>query len=63
MYLTILFLPLFSSIVTGFLGRKLGTKASQLTCCLSILITTILVIIVFFEVALNNIIINIKLFK
>jgi NADH-ubiquinone oxidoreductase chain 5 len=63
MYLTILFLPLFSSIVTGFLGRKLGAKGSQLTSCLSILITTLLVIIVFFEVAFNNIIINIKLFK
>jgi NADH-ubiquinone oxidoreductase chain 5 len=63
MYLAILFLPLFSSILIGFLGRKLGTKGSQLTSCISILITTFLVLIAFFEVALNNIITNIKLFK
>ena len=56
-------MPLFSAIVTGFLGRKLGTRGAQYTSCLSILVTTILAIIVFCEVGLNNIVTNVKLFK
>jgi NADH-ubiquinone oxidoreductase chain 5 len=63
MYLIALFLPLFSSIITGFLGRKLGTKGSQLTSCFSIFVTTILAIILFIEITFNNIITNIKLFR
>ncbi len=63
MYLAILFLPLFSSLITGFLGRKLGTRGSQYTACISIFITTILAIIVFCEAGFNYINTNIKLFR
>jgi NADH:ubiquinone oxidoreductase subunit 5 (subunit L)/multisubunit Na+/H+ antiporter MnhA subunit len=63
MYLTILFLPLFSSLVTGFLGRKIGTRGAQYTACISIFITTMLAIIVFFEAGLSHISTNIRLFR
>jgi NADH-ubiquinone oxidoreductase chain 5 len=61
MYLSIIFLPLLGSIVTGFFGRKIGTKGSHILGCLMIIITTVLAITSFFEVGLNNnpVIINI----
>ena len=63
LYLTVLFLPLFSSIITGFLGRKLGTRGAQYTACISILITTIFAIIIYCEAGFNYIATNIKLFR
>jgi NADH-ubiquinone oxidoreductase chain 5 len=63
MYLTIIFLPLLGSIVSGFFGRKIGVSGSQLITSLSIIITTLLATIVFFEVGLNNILSSISLFK
>jgi NADH-ubiquinone oxidoreductase chain 5 len=54
MYLSIILLPLLGSIVTGFFGRKIGTKGSHVIGCLTITITTTLAIISFFEVGLNN---------
>jgi NADH-ubiquinone oxidoreductase chain 5 len=63
MYLTIIFLPLLGSIVSGFFGRKTGIKGSHLISCLSIIITTILAILAFFEVGFNNNSVSIILFK
>jgi len=63
MYLTIIILPLLGSIVSGFYGRKLGVKGAQFITCTSIITTTILAIIVFFEVGFNNIPTTIKLFR
>jgi NADH-ubiquinone oxidoreductase chain 5 len=63
MYLTIIILPLLGSIVSGFFGRKIGVKGAQFITCSSIIITTILAIIVFFEVGFNNIPSSIKLFR
>jgi NADH-ubiquinone oxidoreductase chain 5 len=63
MYLSIIFLPLFASIVSGFFGRKIGPSGSQIITCFSMIITTILVITVFFEVGINNIPVSIYLFK
>lgn len=63
MYLSIIFLPLFASIVSGFFGRKIGPSGSQIITCLSMIFTTILVITVFFEVGINNIPVSIYLFK
>jgi NADH-ubiquinone oxidoreductase chain 5 len=63
LYLTVLFLPLFSSLITGFLGRKIGTRGSHYISCASLLTTTILAIIIFFEAGFNNISTNIKLFR
>jgi NADH-ubiquinone oxidoreductase chain 5 len=63
MYLAILTLPLLGSLSSGFLGRKLGVKGSQIITTTSVIITTLLAIIVFFEVSLNHIPVSIHLFR
>lgn len=63
MYLSIIVLPLLSSIVSGFFGRKIGVTGSRILACLSIITTTILAIISFFEVGFNNNPVSINLFK
>jgi NADH-ubiquinone oxidoreductase chain 5 len=63
MYLAIIILPLLGSISSGFFGRKIGVKGAQLITCLSVLITTLLAIIAFFEVGLNNIPVSIEVFR
>lgn len=63
MYLTLIFLPLLGSIISGFLGRKVGVTGAQIVSCSCIIITTILGIFIFFEVGMNNIPVTIKLFK
>nr|YP_001648743.1 NADH dehydrogenase subunit 5 [Zymoseptoria tritici]ABU40259.1 NADH dehydrogenase subunit 5 [Zymoseptoria tritici] len=62
MYLTIIILPLLSSIVSGFFGRKVGVTGSHLIACVSVVLTTILSVISFLEVGINNISVYIKLF-
>ena len=61
MYLAIIMLPLLGSIVSGFFGRKVGVKGAQILSSLCVIITTILAITVFFEVALNNISVQIQI--
>jgi len=56
-------LPLLSSISSGFFGRKIGVSGSHAIACTSIITTTILATIAFFEVGLNNIPVSIKLFR
>lgn len=63
MYLSIIILPLLGSIVSGFFGRKVGVSGAQLITCISVIITTILAIIAFFEVGFNNIPVSINLFR
>jgi NADH-ubiquinone oxidoreductase chain 5 len=63
MYLAIITLPLLGAIVSGFFGRKVGVSGAQLITSLSITITTVLSILAFFEVGLNNIPVSINLFK
>lgn len=63
MYLTIIILPLLSSVVSGFFGRKVGVSGSRILSCLSIMITTVLAIIGFFEVGFSNNSVSINLFK
>lgn len=63
MYLSIIILPLLGSIVSGFFGRKVGVTGSRILGCLSIITTTVLAIISFFEVGFNNNPISINLFK
>jgi NADH-ubiquinone oxidoreductase chain 5 len=62
MYLAIITLPLLGAIVSGFFGRKVGVSGAQLITSLSIIITTILAVIAFFEVGLNGIPVSINLF-
>ena len=63
MYLAIITLPLLGSIVSGFFGRKVGVSGAQLITCTSVIVTTLLAIIAFFEVGLNNIPVSINLFR
>lgn len=54
MFLTILFLPMFGSIVGGLLGRKIGVTGSQVITTGCLIISALLSIIAFYEVALNG---------
>ena len=63
MYLALIILPLLGSIVSGFFGRKVGVSGAQLITSSSVIVTTILAIIAFFEVGLNNIPVSIQLFR
>ena len=55
MYLTLIVLPLLGSIVSGFFGRKVGVTGAHLITCTSVITTTLLAILAFFEVGFNNI--------
>ena len=63
MYLSIIFLPLLGSIVSGFFGRKVGVRGAQLITCSNVIVTTILAVLAFFEVGFNNIPVSIELFR
>ena len=63
MYLAIIVLPLLGSIVSGFLGRKVGVSGAQIITCSCLIITAFLAIVAFFEVGLNNIPVSIQLFR
>jgi NADH-ubiquinone oxidoreductase chain 5 len=63
MYLTIIILPLLGSIISGIFGRKVGTSGAQLITCTSLVVTTILSVLAFIEVGLNNIPVCIQLFR
>jgi len=52
MYLTILFLPLLASAVSGLLGRKLGSTGASTITISSLGITSVLVVIAFLEVGI-----------
>ena len=63
MYLSLIVLPLLGCIVTGFFGRKVGVSGAQLITCACVVITTMLSILGFFEVGLNNVPVTINLFR
>jgi NADH-ubiquinone oxidoreductase chain 5 len=63
MYLALIILPLLGSIASGFFGRKIGVSGAQIITCSSVIVTTILAIVAFFEVGLNNIPVSINLFR
>ena len=63
MYLTLITLPLLGSIVSGFFGRKVGVTGSHIITCSAVIITTVLSILTFFEVGINNISVYINLFR
>ena len=63
MYLAIITFPLLGSIVSGFFGRKVGVSGAQLIACTCVIVTTLLAIVAFFEVGLNNTPTFISLFR
>jgi NADH-ubiquinone oxidoreductase chain 5 len=52
MYLSILSLPLLGSIISGFLGRKLGVTGSQFISTFCLFLSSILATVAFYEVGL-----------
>jgi len=63
MYLALIILPLLGSIVSGFFGRKIGVSGARIITCTCVIITTILAIIAFLEVGLNQVPVTIDLFR
>jgi NADH-ubiquinone oxidoreductase chain 5 len=63
MYLTLIILPLISSIIAGLLGRKIGFNGTYIISCTSIVLTTIIAIFIFLEVGFKNIPVEIVLFR
>lgn len=63
MYLTLIILPLLASIISGFFGRKVGVSGAQLITCSCVIATTVLSLVAFLEVGLNNIPVSIVLFR
>jgi NADH-ubiquinone oxidoreductase chain 5 len=63
MYLAIIILPLLGSIASGFFGRKIGVSGAQIITCTAVVTTTLLAVLAFFEVGLNNIPVSIEVFR
>lgn len=63
MYLSLIILPLLGSIISGFFGRKVGVSGAQLITCSCVIATTVLSLVAFFEVGLNNIPVSVELFR
>lgn len=63
MYLAIIILPLLGSIASGFFGRKIGVSGAQMITCTAVVTTTVLAVLAFFEVGLNNIPVSIEVFR
>jgi len=52
MYLSILILPLLGSVVSGFMGRKIGVTGAHLITCTCLILSSILASIAFYEVGI-----------
>lgn len=52
MYLSILVLPFLGSLVSGFLGRKIGVTGSHFITCTCLILSSILATISFYEVGI-----------
>ena len=61
MYLTIIFLPLVGSIISGFFGRNIGSRGACLITVSCLILTCFLSLIIFYEVALAGSPVYIKL--
>lgn len=54
MYLTILFLPLLGSVISGLFGKKIGVTGSHIITITCLLLSSILASVAFFEVILAD---------
>jgi NADH-ubiquinone oxidoreductase chain 5 len=61
MYLSIIFLPILGSIVSGFMGRKVGVTGSKIITCTCLILTSILISIAYYEVGLKGSVVIIDL--
>src|SRR3984957_14477225 len=57
MYLSLILLPIVSSMTAGFVGRKIGKMGAQFISTSSIFIIMLLSIIIFLEVGSNSILV------
>jgi NADH-ubiquinone oxidoreductase chain 5 len=63
MYLSILIFPLLASFVSGFLGRKIGVTGSHIISCSSLVISSLLATVAFYEVGICGSPVSINLFS
>jgi NADH-ubiquinone oxidoreductase chain 5 len=63
MYLALIVLPILGSVFSGFFGRKVGVNGSQMITSVCVILTTLIAILLFFEVGMNNIPVTIHLFR
>jgi len=61
MYLSILILPLLGSIISGFMGRKIGVTGAHIITCGCLFLSAILASIAFYEVGICGSPVSIKL--
>jgi hypothetical protein len=61
MYLSILILPLLGSIISGFMGRKIGVTGAHIITCGCLFLSAILATIAFYEVGICGSPVSIKL--
>jgi NADH-ubiquinone oxidoreductase chain 5 len=61
MYLSIIILPLLGSIVTGFIGRKVGVTGGHIISCSCLILSSILMTVAFYEVGICGSPVNINL--
>jgi NADH-ubiquinone oxidoreductase chain 5 len=54
MYLSLILLPFLGSLLSGFLGRKIGIKGSQLISCSCLFGSAVLSTFAFYEVGLSS---------
>ena len=54
MEISLLFLPLIASIISGFFGKYIGDRASEIITSLFISISAILSLILFYNVVINH---------
>lgn len=54
MYSAIVFLPLVGAIIAGFGGRVIGDRGAQIVTCGAMIVSSILAIVAFWEVAVGG---------
>ncbi len=59
----IVFLPLFAAVISGFFGKIIGSKVSQIITSLFVSISALLSIYIFYDVIINNYTSNIIIAK
>ncbi len=62
MYVLVVFIPLMSALIVGFLGRFLGRKGAGIFATSSIMVSFFLSVFIFYEVSLGGVKSNVKLF-
>ena len=50
----IIFLPLFAAVISGFFGKLIGNRSSQIITSLFVSISAILSIVLFYDVIINT---------